>query len=47
MMRPIGGEKRGEDYVIIHRCEKCGHEMKKRLEPADDFDAFVALSKKN
>ena len=46
MMRPVGGVKKGSEYMITHQCVKCGFERNKKLEKEDDFDMFISLSKK-
>lgn len=43
MMKPIKVEKRGEGYVIIQKCERCGFERPNKLEGEDDFDTAVAI----
>jgi len=50
MMRPVKVEgnssvKGVEGYMIVHVCEKCGHERRNRVEKNDDFDAVIALAK--
>lgn len=37
MMKPIKIEKRGENYIIIHRCERCGKEKKNKMRENDSF----------
>jgi hypothetical protein len=46
MMEPVKGEKEGKEYVITHKCARCGFERRNKLDAADDFDAFVAIAKK-
>jgi len=46
MMKPIKGEKRRKDFVIIQKCVKCGFEKRNILNKNDDFDVFIDLSKK-
>jgi rubrerythrin len=38
MMRPLRLEKEGDEYILTHRCEKCGHEKRNKMAPADDFE---------
>ena len=50
MMKPVRVEgnssvKGVEGYMIVHVCEKCGHERRNRVEKNDDFDAVIALAK--
>jgi len=44
-MEPIGFEKRGERYEIIHRCVKCGFEKKNSFSKEDDFEVLLKLAK--
>lgn len=46
MMRPMSVEKKGDDFIIIHKCEKCGFERKKIVEKDDNFDAVIGITKK-
>ena len=45
MMKPVGVESRGDDFTILHRCEKCSFERKNKRQERDNFDTLVALSK--
>lgn len=44
MMKPIAVEKDGEDFIITHKCEKCGKTIRQHAAPNDDMDAIIALS---
>ncbi len=44
MMSPIKIEKAGEEFIITHRCEKCGKIMRQRTTDKDNIDAIIALS---
>lgn len=46
MMEPVTGEKSGKEFMIVHKCAICGFVRRNRLGGGDDFDAFVALSKR-
>lgn len=46
MMEPVALEGSTPDYVIVHRCEKCGAVRRVRVSPADDPEAVVALAGK-
>lgn len=46
MMKPVGGEKDGKEFVLIGKCEKCGYEKRNKLSNEDNFDVFVLLSKR-
>jgi predicted RNA-binding Zn-ribbon protein involved in translation (DUF1610 family) len=47
MMRPIGIERMGDNFIIVHKCEKCGKEKRQRAAPNDDMDAIIAISANN
>lgn len=45
MMKPVGVfTRRTGEYVIVHRCKKCGFERFNRIAGDDDFDKVTALS---
>ena len=41
LMRPIKLEKEGEEFIIIHRCTKCGKEMRNKAVPDDNLDVLL------
>ena len=43
-MRPIGVETKNSEYIIIHKCEKCGKEIRQKASENDDIDAIIAIS---
>jgi len=45
MMRPITVEKKGEEYFVVQKCERCGFERKNKVGKEDSFDAAIAISK--
>ena len=45
MMKPIGAIKKGEDYIILHQCQKCGFERNQKLKNADNFNALLDISR--
>jgi DNA-directed RNA polymerase subunit RPC12/RpoP len=45
MMAPVGIEIKGQEYVIIHRCQKCGKAVKNKSAENDNFEALISLSK--
>lgn len=47
MMAPIGVEKSGDDFIITHRCEKCGKTIRQHASDTDDMDAIIAISSDN
>jgi len=44
MMAPVAIEKAGDDFIITHRCEKCGKTIRQHTAPDDDMDTIIALS---
>ncbi|MEK7596560.1 MAG: RNHCP domain-containing protein [Patescibacteria group bacterium] len=46
MMKPTQSEKRGKDFMIIHKCARCGFERKNTFRARDNFDVLVKISKK-
>ena len=46
-MAPIAVEKRGDDFIITHRCEKCGKTIRQHTAENDDMDTIIALSADN
>ncbi|MCX6811665.1 MAG: RNHCP domain-containing protein [Candidatus Berkelbacteria bacterium] len=45
LMKPVGVEKKGEEYIILHRCMECGAEKKNRAAKDDNFDILIRISK--
>ena len=43
MMRPISVEQVGGQFVITHKCEKCGKTIRQKASDDDDTDAIIAL----
>ncbi len=45
LMRPISAiTRRTGEYVLTHKCEKCGFERYNRIAGDDDFEMVVGLS---
>lgn len=47
LMKPVNIETEKDEYVITHRCEKCGHEKRNKSIPADNFDEILKISESN
>ena len=47
MMKPVGFEKRGSDYIIFQHCILCGFERKNNFTKGDDFEVLLKLSAVN
>ncbi len=45
LMKPIGITVRGDDYIIHHKCVKCGKERPNKSSPNDDMNAIIKISK--
>ena len=41
MMKPIRIENEKGDFVLIHRCEKCGEEKRNRTSNNDDLSVLL------
>lgn len=46
LMVPEDFEIKNGEYVIIHRCLKCGFKKKNKLSKADNIEVLLMLSKK-
>ena len=46
LMRPVGVEMERGEYILIHKCAKCGARKRNKISPADDFSAVVSLAKR-
>jgi DNA-directed RNA polymerase subunit RPC12/RpoP len=44
MMEPIRIEKKGNNYVIIHKCVKCGLEKTNKAVKDDNFQMIIQIS---
>ena len=47
MMEPIKIDFEKGKYIINHKCVKCGFKKRKGVEKRDEFDAVIAIVKKN
>ncbi len=45
MMKPMRVEKKKGEWILTHRCEKCGFERKNRMGEEDNFEKAVEISK--
>ncbi len=43
LMRPIAVHLKNGEYIITHRCEKCGLEKDNKTTPQDNFDALLKI----
>lgn len=44
MMEPISIEQKRGDFVIVQRCQSCGHVRKNKAAPEDDMDEIIRIS---
>jgi rubrerythrin len=43
LMEPIGVEQKNGEYILIHKCLKCGKIMKNKTEENDNFEKILKL----
>ena len=43
MMEPVRKEKEGKDFMITHRCVKCGFERRNRFGEGDSFETLLKI----
>jgi rubrerythrin len=46
LMKPIELQQKNGEFVILHRCEKCGFERRNKINEADNQLAILKLSAK-
>ncbi|MBR2141127.1 MAG: RNHCP domain-containing protein [Rickettsiales bacterium] len=46
LMEPVSVLQKNGDFVILHRCKKCGFERKNKVTDENDFNGLIMLSKK-
>lgn len=44
LMRPISITVQKDDYIILHKCEKCGKTRKQRADANDNINTLIAIS---
>lgn len=45
-MTPVDFEIKASEYIVIHRCSKCGFNKKNKLSKADNLNVLLQLSNK-
>lgn len=45
-MEPVEFLKEKENYVLVHKCVKCGYTKRNKMATNDDFDIAVKIVKK-
>ncbi len=46
MMKPIDVLTKAGEYIIFHKCIKCGHEKRNKTSKDDNFDVILKISSK-
>lgn len=44
MMEPIRVERKGKEYIIVHRCKRCGMEKRNKSAVNDVFEVLLKIS---
>ncbi len=44
MMKPVAVEIKGQKYIIVHHCTKCGIVKRNKASVDDNFDVILQLS---
>jgi len=44
MMKPISIEQKGGEFIITHKCEKCGKTIKQHASENDDMETIISIS---
>ena len=45
LMKPIEIQQKNGNFVILHKCEKCGFERKNKVQENDDLNKIIEISK--
>jgi len=43
LMEPVSIETEKDEYIITHRCKKCGHEKRNKSAQGDNFDKLLEI----
>ena len=44
LMKPVAVSKKGKEYMILHRCQKCRHEKLNKSTSEDDFEMILKIT---
>jgi rubrerythrin len=44
MMKPISVEIKSGEYILTHKCAKCGFEKRNKTAPEDNFEEILKLA---
>jgi hypothetical protein len=45
LMKPIEIQQKNGEFIILHKCEKCGFERKNKVSSEDNVDTIIKISK--
>jgi predicted ATP-dependent serine protease len=45
MMKPIDLYQKGQEWFVIHQCERCDFERRKKISADDNFDSVIELER--
>lgn len=46
MMQPFSWTMDKQEFIVIHKCAKCGFVRRNKMSPEDDMNALIALKQK-
>lgn len=46
IMKPIEILQKNGEFVILHKCQKCGFERKNKIQEDDNIERIIEISKK-
>lgn len=46
LMRPIDLYQEGQNWIVVHECDRCDFVRRNHIVEEDDFDSVIELSKK-
>jgi len=44
LMQPVGVDQKNNEWILIHHCQRCGHEKRNRVAPKDDQAILAQIS---
>jgi Zn ribbon nucleic-acid-binding protein len=44
LMKPIKIEMKSGNYIIVHECQRCGHNKRNKINKEDDFDVVIKIT---
>ncbi len=46
LMQPVGIEQKSREFIITHKCSKCGFKRKNKANKNDNFDEIVKITQR-